>query len=216
MNKSRVYIAARPSEFRRRIAERLRRESDIRLVGESGDGSRIMEAIWRLRPDLVLMDSELSGLSGLDATRHIGDALPDVSVVIFAEDDRQDSLLRALAAGASGCLLAEPTVDDVMRALRLVLSGGMVIHPRAGAVPAADGVGGPESQWDDQYALLSAREREVLPMVADGLTHREVAERMRLSPLTVQTYRQRIMKKLDLHKKTDLLRFALSRGLVRL
>ena len=217
MSKIRVLLADDQPIVRRGIALLLREQTDIEVVGEAGDGWEAVESAQWLRPDVVLMDVDMPGLSGLDATKRILESLPRVAVLILTIHDREEFLFQALQTGALGYVLKSVDVDELMAAIRTVHAGDVFIYPRMATMLVGDylkrmrtGAG------DDPYERLSTREREVLPMVANGLTNHEIADTLHVSPNTVQTYRQRIMRKLDLHSKIELLKYALRKRLISL
>lgn len=186
-----------------------------KLGGEAADCAAAVEAAGKLQPDVTLMDIGMPGVSGIEATRRVLEAAPRTRVLILTVYDRDDFLLQALLAGAAGYVLKGAQVDDVLKAIRTVHAGEMFIYPRMASKLVRDYVKrlqGGEGQ--DEYEKLSAREKEVLPLLVEDRTNREIAETLHISPYTVQTYRQRIMQKLDLHSRTALLRYALRRGLV--
>lgn len=215
--KIRVYLADDHTIVRRGIARLLDEEADMEVVGEAGDGTEAIQGVQQLRPDVVLMDIGMPGLSGIEATRQIVQTVPGVQVLILTVYDQADLLFRALQAGAAGYVLKGADMDDLLRAIRTVHSGEVFIHPQMATRLVQDYLKRLESgEGQDQYEKLSGREREILPMLADDLMNREIAEVLHISPLTVQTYRQRIMQKLNLHSRSELLKYALRKGLIRL
>lgn len=217
-SKIRVFLADGQSVVRGGIALLLQLEADIEIVGETGDGYEVIGSVRELLPDVLLMDIDLSGIDGLDATRQITESVPAVSVLILTASEREDHLSQALKAGASGYMLKRASIDELVGAIRSVHSGEMFIYPRMTAKLVADYVRRLHNGngQEDSYSLLSLREREVLPLLAEGHTNHEIGDLLFVSPYTVQTYRQRIMKKLNLHSGTELLRYALRKGIIKL
>lgn len=216
--KIRVFLADAQPVVRSGIALLLQLEEDIEIVGESGDGREVIGSVRELLPDVLLMDIDLSGIDGLDATRQISESVPAVSVLILTASEREDDLSQALKAGASGYMLKRANIEELVGAIRSVHSGETFIYPRMTTKLVADYVrrlnNGNGQQ--DLYSMLSLREREVLPLLAEGHTNHEIGDLLFVSPYTVQTYRQRIMKKLNLHSGTELLRYALRKGIIKL
>ncbi len=214
-HKIRILLADDHSMVRHGIARAISDEPDMEVVGESADGAAAVRDAERLQPDVVLMDIGMPGLGGIEATRQITGAMPGVRVLILTIYDRDDFLFRSLEAGASGYILKGAEIDDLFRAIRNVHAGDVFLYSRMATRLVRDymkRLQGGEGQ--DDYAKLSAREREVLPLLADDRTNPEIGELLHISPYTVQTYRQRIMQKLNLHSRTELLRYALRKGII--
>jgi len=187
------------------------------LVGEASDGREAVESITSMKPDVVLMDIELPGISGAEATKKISESNPNTAVLILTSHEREDLLFQSLRAGAAGYTLKSTDSEDLLAAIRTVNAGEVCISPSMATKLVGDYLdrsGNPEGT--DTYSSLSNREREVLPLLAEGHSHQTIATKLQVSPFTVQTYRQRIMRKLDIHSGTDLLRYALRKGLVSL
>ena len=209
MSAIRVVIADDQPIVRRGIALLLQREAGIEVVAETGDGSEAVSAVKRLQPDVVLMD--------IDATRRINELFPNIPVLILTIYDREDLLHQALQSGARGYTLKTADVDVLMAAIRTVHSGEVFICPRMATMLVGKYLKSMRpGQSEDTYEKLSTREREVLPLLAESHTNHEIADSLHLSPYTVQTYRQRIMRKLDLHSRSDLLKYALRRRIISL
>jgi two-component system response regulator NreC len=213
----RILIADDHDIVRRGIALILQSQSDMEVVGEAVNGLDAVKLAESLAPDIILMDIDMPDLTGLEATKQISHSLPDVSVLILTAYDREDFLFEALQAGASGYVLKAGSVDDLLHSIRTIRDGEVFLYPHMVTRLVNDYVkhfrAGEET---DTYVKLSAREREVLPLLAEGETNNHIAELLHLSPFTVQTYRQRIMKKLDLHGRTELLKYAIRRKLVKM
>ncbi len=216
--KIRVFLADRQSVVRGGIALLLQLETDIEIVGEASDGNEVVGSVQELLPDVLLMEIDLPGVNGLDATRQITESAPTVSVLILTASEREDHLSQALKAGASGYMLKRANIDELVGAIRSVHSGETYIYPRMATKLVADYIKRLHNgnRQGDSYDMLSLREWEVLPLLAEGHTNHEIGDLLFVSPYTVQTYRQRIMKKLNLHSGTDLLRYALHKGIIKL
>ena len=213
----RVFVADDQPIVRRGIMLVLAQEPGIEVVGEAGDGPTTIEQVQALSPHVVLMDIEMSGMSGLEATQHVVESSPDAAVLILTIHDSENYLFQALEAGAQGYILKTAGVDELLWAIKTVRAGEVFIYPRMATKLVSDYVRrGSTDPRDELHRTLSPRERQVLPMLAESHTNQEIAGILHLSPYTVQTYRQRIMKKLDLHSRTDLLKYALRAGLVKL
>jgi two-component system response regulator NreC len=213
----RVLLADDHTLVRSGIARIVAEEPGMKVVGEVGDGSAAVEAALRLRPDVVLMDVEMPGMSGIEAARQIVEADPSLHVLMLTMYDLDDVLFEALQVGAAGYILKGAAVDELLEAVRLVSAGDAYIGPRMTTRLIRDYVSRSRSSGvEDEYETLTAREQELLPLLADEQSNEEIARLLDLSPLTVRTHRQRVMQKLNLHTKSELLKYALRRGLISL
>ena len=213
----RVFLADDHPVVRRGLSLVISEQDDMQVIGEAEDGAEAVDSIRRLRPDVALMDIDMPNLSGIEATKRIAESNPEIAVLILTAYDREDLLFQALQAGAAGYALKMTNAEDLLAAVRTVNSGEVCISPTMATKLVGDYLKRSKNPDDpDTYRKLSSREREVLPLLAEGHTHHSIADLLHVSPYTVQTYRQRIMRKLDLHSSTELLRYALKKGLVSL
>ncbi|MFE6685563.1 response regulator [Streptomyces sp. NPDC057743] len=200
-------------------------EPDMRVVGEASDGAQAYELARAERPDVVLMDIRMPGTDGLAATRMIGQdpELTGVKVVILTTFEVDDYVVQSLRAGASGFLGKGAEPDELLHAIRIAAGGEALLSPAAtkgliakflaqGEGTGGDGAGGPKSE---RLATLTGREREVLVLVAGGLSNDEIAEQLDVSPLTVKTHVNRAMAKLGARDRAQLVVVAYESGLVR-
>jgi two-component system response regulator NreC len=193
----------------------LQSQADIEVVGEASTGREGVDLVTELEPDVVLMDIAMPGISGLDATREINTRFPDVRVLILTMHDRDDYLFEALRAGASGYVLKGADVQELLAAVRAAKRGEVYLQAAASKALVADYLRRAARGEDrGRYDGLTDREREILRLIAQGMTTPEIAKDLVLSPHTVQSHRDRIMSKLDLHSKAALVRYAVERGLV--
>jgi len=208
-----------------RVGFRLVLESagDLEVVGEASDGRTAISQVEALHPDVVLMDVRMPGLNGIDATRHIVEAHPDVRVLILTTFDLDQYAFTALRAGASGFLLKDATPADLVAAVRTVASGDAVVSPRvtrrmlelfAGQLPESGEAPGTDA-LHPRMAGLTPRELEVLHCVADAQSNAEIAAQLFLSDATVKTHVARILAKLDVRDRVQAVVLAYETGLVR-
>lgn len=210
-----VIVACDYPILRSGITRVLQAEPDIEVVGEAGTGKDVIRDVQRHKPDVVLIDYLTHSLSYIETTKSIVDAIPGVSVVILANYDREDFLVRVLETGAKGYVIKREEVNVIIQSIRSVHQGDAFISPLMTSKLADDYLTRLQhGVIADPYQSLSPREREVLPLLAQGGNDREIAKGIHVSPHTVATYRKRVMKKLDLHSKTDILKYALQRGLI--
>ena len=223
MNKQprvRVFVADEQPIVRHGISIMLQRQAEIEVVGETSDSWDAVERTKELRPDVVVVDfsdPELAGIAAPEFISLVTERIPEVSFLVVTSCQRTDFLSDTLESGAKGYLLKSVDWEDLGKVVRMVYLGGTFICAAMQARLVGDYVKrGLRETGDDSYDSLTGREREVLPMLANALTNRQIAERLFVSPNTIQTYRQRIMKKLDLHNGIDILKYALGKGLVSL
>lgn len=215
MNKVRVLIVDDHVIVRDGVRMILEAQPDIEVVGEASDGREALEKARQLSPSVVLMDIAMPGMNGLEATAAIRQELPDVQVLVLTMHEDYEYFFEVLRAGASGYVLKGASSNDLVSAIRAVHQGGVYLHPAVAKNLVSDYVKRMEPGEDRaRYDGLSDRERQVLKLVAEGKTSQQIAEELFLSVNTVQTHRSHIMEKLGLHNRTDLIRYALRKGLV--
>ena len=200
----------------------LEAQPDLELVGEAGDGQEALDVVGRLQPDVVLMDVRMPGLDGVEATRRIVERGDRSRVIILTTFDVDEYAYAALRAGASGFLLKDAQPADLLSAIRAVASGDSVVAPSttrrllaqvADRLPDPRGGGGALAD-DAGYAEVTPREREVLLAVARGLSNAEIAVELVLSEATVKTHVGRILAKLALRDRVQIVVYAYEHGLV--
>jgi DNA-binding NarL/FixJ family response regulator len=210
----RVLIADDHALLRDGIRALLRAVGDVEVVGEAADGQQALEEARRLDPDVVLMDIAMPGLGGLEATLAIRRECPRSRVLVLTQYDDREYVSRFLKAGASGYVLKKAAGAELASAIRAVHRGGLVLDPAV----AREAVGEPAAAIaaDDVYETLTDREKQVLKLVAEGRSNKEVAQVLGISVKTAMTHRGHVMEKLALHDRTGLIKFALRRGVIQL
>lgn len=190
-------------------------EPDMQVAGEAGNGVEAIEQVRMLQPDVVVMDIAMPEMDGLEATRRIRAQSPACPILILTVHAQEKYLFPVLKAGGAGYVLKSTVDTELLDAIRTVARGGAFLYPSATRMLLEDYLSqlhsGPEQ---DAYGSLSEREREVLKFIALGHTAKEVADKLAISPKTVETYRTRIMEKLNLNSRVDLVQYALARGLL--
>lgn len=190
-------------------------EPDMAVVGEAGNGLEAVARAEELRPDVITMDISMPQMDGLEATRRVRAVCPDSQVLILTVHAQERYLFPVLKAGAAGYVLKSTIDTELVDAIRTVAQGGAFLYPSATRLVLEDYLNHVHKGADgDDYQQLSEREREVLKLIALGHTASEVAEQLILSPKSVETYRTRIMQKLNLHSRAALVKYALARGLL--
>lgn len=190
-------------------------EPDMEVVGGVGSGEEAIHRVTQLRPDVVVMDLDMPGMGGLEATQQIAALGLPVRVLVLTSHEEERSLLAVLEAGGSGYVHKSKAEDDLIEAIRAVARDEVFLYPTATRLLLQGYRRAEERGETNPTEELSEREREVLVLTAEGFSSSEVGKKLFLSPKTVDTYRARIMKKLGLGHRSELVRFALQHGLLR-
>jgi DNA-binding NarL/FixJ family response regulator len=219
MSKIRVLIADDHAILREGIRALLKTADDIEVVGEAADGQEAIAQAEKLRPDVVLMDVSMPGLGGLEATLELRKRLPDTRVLVLTQHEDREYLRRFLQAGVAGYLLKKTAGAELVSGIRAASRGGLVLDPAIAKdallnqeAPSAAGSGRSANPYD----MLTDREKQVLKLVAEGRSNKEVAELLDISVKTAMSHREHIMEKLGLHSRTELIKFALREGVITL
>jgi DNA-binding NarL/FixJ family response regulator len=212
----RVLIADDHAILREGIRALLRLAEDIEIVGEASDGHEAVLEAKRLDPDVILMDVAMPGLGGLEATLEIRKDNPRVKILVLTQYDDREYVSRFLKAGVSGYLLKKAVGADLVSAIRAAHRGGLVLDPEiAREAFQPSGAAIETAGTVDPYESLTDREKQVLKLVAEGKSNKEIAELLGISVKTAMSHRERMMEKLGAHSRTDLIRFAIRRGIIR-
>jgi two-component system, NarL family, response regulator NreC len=190
-------------------------DPDLLIVGEAEDGAQGMRMARDLAPDVVLMDISMPDMNGIEATRRIKELCPDVAVLALTMHEDDQYFFEMLAAGASGYIPKRAAPNDLIAAIHAVRSGGVFLFPSVARLLVTDyrqriERGGSAGAFD----VLTDREREVLVLIAQGLSNQEIADKLVISIKTVNRHRENIMAKLNLHSRVELVRYAIEKGLI--
>ena len=194
----------------------LESEPNFRLVGETGDGLEAVRMVERLQPQVLITDVMMPGLNGLEVTRQVHKAAPHTRVIILSMHANDAYVVEALKNGAVGYVLKDSQASDLVQAVKEVAAGRRYLSPPLSEREIELYVKKVEDAPEDPYESLTNREREVLQMAAEGRTSAEIAERLFISPRTAEGHRANVLRKLGLQNHTDLVRFALKRGILPL
>lgn len=214
----RVLIADDQQMVRQGFTVLLNTQPDIEVIGQAVDGLDAMAKVAELTPHVVLMDIRMPELSGIEATRRITAARPDIKVLVLTTFDLDEYVYEALRAGASGFLLKDASADQLAEAVRVVAGGDALLAPgitRRLIAEFARLDGKPRAPLKERIGYLTERETEVLALIAQGLSNAEIAERLVVAEQTVKTHVSRILTKLGLRDRTQAAVFAYETGLVR-
>lgn len=209
----RVLVCDDHALFREGVKTILGTQPDIEVVGEAGDGKEAVELALRLQPDVVLMDISMPVLRGFEAVRRIRKARPGVKVLILTVYDDEDLVARCLDAGASGYVLKDAPPLQLVYAIQTVHRGEQYMSPRVLTGVVRQYISHPTS-FKSGYDRLSDREREIFVLLAEGRSLKDVATQLTLSVKTVDAHKYNLMRKLDLHDRAELIRYAIRKRLV--
>jgi two-component system, NarL family, response regulator NreC len=211
----RILLADDHTVVRDGLRALLEKQPDMTVVAEASDGRDSIRLAEEQSPDVVVMDIGMPSLNGIEATRRILAANPRTAVVMLSMHQDESYVLRSLKAGAKGYLLKDSLRGDVIDAIRAVAQGRSFFTRKVRRMLQEDYVRQMESRGlDDSYDLLTDREREVLQMVAEGKSNKEVAGLLNISPTTVETHRAHILQKLGIHSVPELILYAVRKGIV--
>lgn len=206
-----IFLADDHTMVREGLAALVSKEPDFSVVGQCGEGLEVLSQILKVCPDVVVLDIMMPGLNGLDICRELTKKAKRVSVLILSMYEDEQFIARALEYGASGYLLKESAAQQLADAIRAVSRGELFLGP---GIPRT--VLDHMTEGGDPYETLTTRERQVLQCVAEGKTNRQIAEQLGLAVKTIDTHRMWLMRKLNIHDQTNLVKFAVRRGLVSL
>lgn len=223
METVKIFLADDHSIVREGLSLILRNEPGFEIVGESGDGKESLEMIEKLAPDIVVLDISMPTMSGIEVARYLRKYAPDVKIIILSRHDNEEYVNQLLEFGISGYILKDDAGEDLIRAMREVLKGNLYLSPRLTTSLVTDFIAMKKNSFADgkevestfsPFKVLSARERQVLKLIAEGKNNNEMGSLLRISPKTVKCHRANIMKKLNIHKVNELVSYAIKNGFV--
>jgi two-component system, NarL family, response regulator NreC len=215
MRKTRVVLADDHQLMRSGIRLILEREPDLSVVGEAGDGREAVALAKSLKPDVVVMDIGMSNLNGIEAAQQMTGDRSEIAVVMLSMHSDESYVLRALKAGARGYLLKDSAEADLIKAVHAVADGKSFFSPAVSKVLLDDYVRKlRRSGTEDAYDLLTAREREVLQLIAEGKSNKDIANLLNLSVYTVESHRSNLMEKLNVRGLPELILYAVRKGII--
>ena len=192
----------------------LANRDNLKIVGEAADGAESIQKAKELQPDIVLMDINMPGMDGLAVTEVLRKEAPQIKVLVLSMHSTRDYVLRIVKAGARGYVLKDAPTDELVRAIEAVYAGDAFFSPSVARIALNQYVA--ESDDRDPISKLSDREKEVLVQIANGKSNKEIASLLGIGVRTIETHRERIMRKLDIHSVAGLTKFAIAHGLISL
>jgi two-component system, NarL family, response regulator NreC len=211
----RILLADDHNVMRRGLRLLLESQSGFSVVAEASDGREAVEQAMATKPDVVVLDITMPQLSGTEAARRIAETLPDTAIVILSMHSDEGYVLQALKAGARGYLVKDSAEGDLIEAIKAVSEGKAFFSPEVSKMLVEDYVREIRTRGvEDSYALLTAREREILHLLAEGRSNKAIATLLNLSLFTVETHRRNLQEKLNLHSLAELILYAVRKGLI--
>jgi two-component system, NarL family, response regulator NreC len=215
MRKIRILLADDHQLMRSGLRLLIEQQSDLSVVGEAADGREAVALAKSLRPDVAVMDITMPNLNGIEAAHQIKQSQPEIAVIVLSMHPDESYVLRALKSGAKGYLLKDSAESDLIQAVRAVANGKSFFSPTVSKVLLDDYVRKLQRTGaEDAYDLLTPREREILQLVAEGKSNKDVAHLLNLSVYTIETHRSNIMQKLHLKGVPELTLYAVRKGII--
>ncbi len=212
----RILLADDHTIIRQGLHSLLEKEADMEVVGEAEDGRKALQLVRQLVPDIVVMDITMPHLNGVDATHEIVSEFPQIKVIALSIHSHKRFVAGMLKAGASGYILKKCVFDEFVQAIRTVASGGTYLSPRITGVVVEDYIERLTATVDSSLAKLTDREHEVLQLLAEGRSTKQIALELHISPKAIESNRRNIMEKLDIHSVAELTKYAIREGLTSL
>jgi two-component system, NarL family, response regulator NreC len=209
-----VIVADDHHIVRKGIQAILSPENDIKVLGEASDGLETIKLAEKLQPDILILDLMMGGVNGLEVTRQLSKRCPKTGIIILSMHSNEAYVLEALRSGAKAYILKENSTDDLVHAIREVAAGRRYLSSPLSERAIEAYTHKTNANPQDPYEQLTTREREVLQMAARGLSNSEIAERLFISPRTIETHRANLMHKLGIRSHAELLQFAILRGII--
>ncbi|WP_236588198.1 response regulator [Tumebacillus amylolyticus] len=212
----RLLIADDHAIVRSGLSMLLNNQPDMEVIGTAADGGEAFDKALELRPDIVLMDLSMPpGENGLSATTRLKEAAPEIDILVLTMHDDEEYLFRLLQAGASGYLLKSAPDNDLLTAIRTIHSGAAYLHPSATKSLISEFLQRVHRGEDvERFQVLTDREQEILVLIAKGYANKEIAEKLIVSVKTVESHKAKIMEKLHMKTRPELVRYALKKGLL--
>jgi two-component system response regulator NreC len=214
MSKIRILVVDDHALVREGICSLLARRKDIEVVGQASDGQQAIEQTENLHPDVLLMDISMPRMNGLEATREIRARFPHTRILVLTQHEDKEYVIPMLRAGAAGYIFKRTRSAELVNAIRSVFAEGIYLSAEV-ASTLMEEISTPGDTNAEEPSPLTKREKEVVCLVAEGLSSREIAEQLHLGVKTVETHRANIMEKIGVHNTVDLIKYAIREGIIR-
>jgi two-component system response regulator NreC len=209
-----IFLADDHVIIRQGIKALLEREPELDVIGETGDGLEVLGLVESIQPDVVVLDLEMPGMKGLEVTHQIRQNFRNTYVVILSMHDKEAYVLEALRKGASGYVLKGSEVQDLIQAIHYAVKGKRFLSQPLSDRAIEAYMQKAQGENLDPYETLTPRERQIFHLVIEGLSNKEIADRLVVSTRTVETHRSKMMRKLDLNNHIELIRYAIKNGII--
>ncbi len=217
MSKIKVMIADDHALVREGISAILGRYDNITVVGEASNGIEAIDKVDKLKPDVILMDIAMPGLGGLEATVEIKKKNPDIKILVLTQYEDKEYISRFLKVGVSGYMLKKAVGSELLSAINAISKGELYLHSSITSEVVAGFLSGTGSiELEEPYEKLTDREKQILKLIAEGNSHKEIAALLDISVKTVIAHQTNISEKLDLHSKAELMKFAIRQGIIKI
>lgn len=209
-----IVLADDHNIVRKGLQALLSTEADLKVVGEASDGLEALELVEKLKPDILVLDLMMGGVNGLEVIRQLGKKHPEVGIVVLSMHNDESYVLEALRSGARAYILKDNTMEELVYAIREVHAGRRYLSSPLSERAIEAYTQRTDVKNSDPYEQLTTREREILQMAVQGVSNADIAARLFISPRTVETHRSNVMHKLGIRTHSELLKFAIMRGLI--
>ncbi len=212
-----LYLVDDHSVIRFGLKMLLDSDDEIQIVGEAGSAEEVLKDLQELKPDILLMDISLPDMSGIEITRVIKEKYPEINVIALTIHEDEEYFFKMLDAGASGYVPKRAAPDELITAIKAVFAGDVYLYPSLAKLLVKDYLVEQESdKGDGSIEELTPRQKEVLTLLGEGASNQTIADELSISPNTVARHRENIMEKLNLHSRTDLVKYAIKKGYIKL
>jgi len=199
---------------RQGVSSLLNANSDMAIVAEANSGLGAVDLVARFNPDVLIVDLMLPGLNGLEVTRQVNQRYPQTRIIILSMYANEAYVMQALSNGAYGYVLKDASIDELVRAIHEAIAGRRYLSPPLSEFAIEAYVNKAQAAHVDAYETLTTREREILQLAAEGQTNTAIADQLSISPRTAEVHRANLMRKLSLHNHSELIRYAVRRGIL--